>query len=35
VGDMADFAFRSNTRNLRIVKKYMCKHHPDVAVVDC
>ena len=19
----------------RIVKKYMCKHHPDVAVVDC
>ena len=35
VGDMADFAFRSNARNLRIVKKYMCKHHPDVAVVDC
>ena len=35
VGDMADFAFRSNTRNLKIVKKYMCKHHPDVSIVDC
>ncbi|MEL7730131.1 DUF4112 domain-containing protein [Citromicrobium bathyomarinum] len=34
-GDMADFAFRSNTRNLKIVKKYMCKHHPDVSIVDC
>jgi len=35
VGDMADFAFRSNTRNLKIVKKYMCKHHPHVTIVDC
>ena len=35
VGDAFDFAFRSNSRNLKIVKNYMCKHHPDVAVVDC
>ena len=35
VGDVADFAFRSNTRNLKIVKNYLCKHHPEVQVVDC
>ena len=35
IGDVADFAFRANTRNLKIVKDYMCKHHPDVAMVDC
>lgn len=35
VGDAFDFAFRSNSRNLKIVKNYMCKHYPDVAVVDC
>lgn len=35
VGDAFDFAFRSNSRNLKIVKDYLCKHHPDVTVVDC
>ena len=35
IGDMADFAFRSNTRNLKIVKNYMCKHYPEVSIVDC
>ncbi|MDP9415153.1 MAG: DUF4112 domain-containing protein [Pseudomonadota bacterium] len=28
VGDLFDFAFRSNTRNLRILKRYLDKHHP-------
>ena len=28
VGDVFDFAFRSNTRNLRMLKKWLDKHHP-------
>jgi hypothetical protein len=28
VGDLFDFAFRSNTRNLRILKRWLDKHHP-------
>jgi hypothetical protein len=28
VGDLFDFAFRSNTKNLRIIKRYLDKHHP-------
>jgi hypothetical protein len=28
VGAIPDFFFRSNTRNLRIVKRYLDKHHP-------
>ena len=27
-GDLFDFLFRSNTRNLRIVKRHLDKHHP-------
>jgi hypothetical protein len=27
-GDVFDFLFRSNTRNLKIVKKHLDKHHP-------
>jgi len=27
-GDVLDFLFRSNTRNLRIVKAHLDKHHP-------
>ena len=27
-GDVFDFLFRSNTRNLRIVKRHLDKHHP-------
>lgn len=34
VGDAADFVFRSNTRNLRIVKKHLDKHHPETRVID-
>lgn len=28
VGDAADILFRSNTRNLRIIRKHLDKHHP-------
>lgn len=28
VGDAIDFVFKSNTRNLRIVRKHLDKHHP-------
>ncbi len=28
VGDAADFFFRSNTRNLRIIKRHLDRHHP-------
>ena len=34
VGDAADFVFRSNTRNLRIVKKHLDKHHPAARTLD-
>ena len=34
VGDLFDFAFRSNTRNLRILKRWLDKHHPDTMVVE-
>ena len=27
-GDVFDFLFRSNTRNLRIIKRHLDKHHP-------
>ena len=27
-GDVFDFVFRSNSRNLRIVKRHLDKHHP-------
>lgn len=34
VGDAADFMFRSNTRNLRIIKKHLDKHHPETRVIE-
>ena len=34
VGDLFDFMFRSNTRNLRIIKRYLDKHHPDTMIVE-
>ena len=33
-GDLFDFAFRSNSRNLRIVKRHLDRHHPETRVVD-
>jgi hypothetical protein len=34
VGDAADFLFRSNTRNLRIIRKHLDKHHPSSVVLE-
>ena len=34
VGDLFDFAFRSNTRNLRILKRHLDKHHPETMIVE-
>lgn len=34
VGDAADFVFRSNTRNLRIIKKHLDKHHPETRILE-
>lgn len=34
VGAIPDFFFRSNTRNLRIIRKHLDRHHPATAVVD-
>ncbi|RYE03395.1 MAG: DUF4112 domain-containing protein [Sphingomonadales bacterium] len=34
VGDAADFFFRSNSRNLRIIRKHLDKHHPSTATID-
>ncbi|MFL0355395.1 DUF4112 domain-containing protein [Erythrobacter sp. GH1-10] len=34
VGDAADFLFRSNSRNLRIIKKHLDKHHPETRVIE-
>ena len=33
-GDVFDFMFRSNTKNLRIVKKHLDKHHPETRVIE-
>jgi hypothetical protein len=34
VGAVPDFFFRSNTRNLKIIKRHLDKHHPSTAVID-
>jgi hypothetical protein len=34
VGDLFDFAFKSNTRNLKILKRYLDKHHPDAMTIE-
>lgn len=33
-GDLFDFAFRSNSRNLKIVKRHLDKHHPETRVIE-
>ena len=34
IGDAADFLFRSNSRNLRIIKRHLDKHHPHTGIID-
>lgn len=33
-GDLFDFAFRSNSRNMKIVKRHLDRHHPETRVID-
>ena len=33
VGAIPDFPFRSNPRNLRIIKRHLDKHHADTATI--
>lgn len=34
VGDAADFVFRSNSKNLRIILRHIDKHHPEARVIE-
>ena len=34
VGDAFDLLFRSNTRNLKIIRKHLDKHHPETRVIE-
>ncbi len=33
-GDVFDFVFRSNTMNLKILRRHLDRHHPGTAVLD-
>ena len=34
IGDLFDLAFRSNSRNLKIIKTHLDKHHPATRVIE-
>jgi hypothetical protein len=34
LGDAFDFIWRSNSKNLRIIKRHLDKHHPGTRVID-
>lgn len=34
VGDAFDFFWRSNSRNLRIIRKHLDKHHPSTRIIE-
>jgi hypothetical protein len=34
VGVVPDFFFKSNSRNLRIIKRWLDKHHPETMIVE-
>jgi len=34
IGIIPDFFFRSNSRNLRIIKRHLDRHHPSTAIVN-
>lgn len=33
-GDLFDFVYRSNTRNLKILRRHLDKHHPGTKVIE-
>lgn len=34
VGEVFDFAFRSNSRNLRIIRAHLDKHYPETGIIE-
>jgi hypothetical protein len=34
VGAIPDFFFRSNSRNLKIIRRHLDRHHPATAIVE-
>jgi len=34
LGDAFDFFWRSNSRNLRILRKHLDKHHPEMVIIE-
>lgn len=34
IGVVPDFFFQSNTRNMKIIKKHLDKHHPSTRIID-
>lgn len=34
VGDVFDFFFKSNTKNLKIIRKHLDKHHPSTVTIE-
>ncbi len=34
IGAIPDFFFRSNSRNLRIIRRHLDRHHPSTATID-
>ena len=34
IGAVPDFFFRSNTRNVKIIKRHLDKHHPGTMIID-
>lgn len=33
-GDLFDFVYRSNSRNLRILRRHLDRHHPGTTIID-
>lgn len=33
-GDIFDFLYKSNTKNLRIIRRHMDKHHPSAVIIE-
>ncbi|NIJ17289.1 DUF4112 domain-containing protein [Sphingobium vermicomposti] len=33
-GDIFDFVFKSNTKNLRIIRKHLDRHHPSTVIIE-
>lgn len=33
-GDLFDFLYKSNTKNLRIIRRHLDRHHPSTATID-